>query len=83
MTVLTFGTNLSVRLSFKDSALYLSDRSGRGNNNFKMPKFRSMPIHTLTLATYLIDNPRSHITPVASFLRLTSLDELPQLFLII
>ena len=74
---------ISVRLSFRGPALYWSDRIGKGNNNFKIPKFRSMLIDTPTLATHLINNPHSYLSPIGGFLRLTSLDELPQLFSII
>ena len=74
---------ISVRLSSRGPALYWSDRIGKGNNNFKMPKFRTMLIDTPTLATHLIDNPHSYLSPIGGFLRLTSLDELPQLFSII
>ena len=74
---------ISVRVSSRGPALYWSDRIGKGNNNFKMPKFRTMLIDTPTLATHLIDNPHSYLSPIGSFLRLTSLDELPQLFSII
>ena len=68
---------ISVRLSSRGPALYWSDRIGKGNNNFKMPKFRTMLIDTPTLATHLIDNPHSYLSPIGGFLRLTSLDELP------
>jgi len=74
---------ISVRLSSRGPALYWSDRIGKGNNNFKMPKFRTMLIDTPTLATHLIDNPHSYLSPIGGSLRLTSLDELPQLFSII
>ena len=72
-----------VRLSSRGPALYWSDRIGKDNNNFKMPKFRTMLIDTPTLATHLIDNPHSYLSPIGGSLRLTSLDELPQLFSII
>ena len=69
-----------VRLSSKGSALYWSDRVGKNNKIFKMPKFRSMLIDTPTVATHLLDNPDSYLSPVGGFLRRSSLDELPQLF---
>jgi len=64
----------------KGSALYWSDRVGRGNIIFKMPKFRSMMIDTPVVATHELKNPESYLSPVGSFLRSSSLDELPQLF---
>ena len=64
----------------KGSALYYSDRIGRNNSIFKMPKFRTMLTGTPTLATHLLDNPDSYLSPIGSFLRRSSLDELPQLF---
>jgi len=70
----------SVRVSSKGPALYWSDRIGRNNEIFKMPKFRSMRIDTPALATHLLDNPNSYLSPIGGFLRYSSLDELPQLF---
>jgi O-antigen biosynthesis protein WbqP len=61
-------------------ALYWSDRVGRHNRIFKMPKFRSMRIDTPAVATHLLENPDQWLTPIGSFLRKTSLDELPQLW---
>jgi len=69
-----------VRITSKGPALYWSDRVGRNNNIFKMPKFRSMLIDTPSIATHLLDNPDSCLTPIGGFLRRLSLDELPQLF---
>jgi O-antigen biosynthesis protein WbqP len=69
-----------VRLTSKGSALYWSDRVGKNNEIFKMPKFRSMLIDTPAVATHLLDNPDSYLSPIGGFLRRTSLDELPQLF---
>ena len=69
-----------VRITSKGPALYWSDRVGRNNNIFKMPKFRSMLIDTPSIATHLLDNPDSCLTPIGGFLRRSSLDELPQLF---
>lgn len=59
--------------------LYWSDRVGRDSKIFKMPKFRSMRVDTPQLATHLLSDPATFITPIGSFLRKTSLDELPQL----
>jgi len=72
--------SIAVRFSSKGPALYWSDRVGKNNKIFKMPKFRSMLIDTPAVATHLLDNPDSHLLPIGGFLRSTSLDELPQLF---
>jgi len=69
-----------VRVTSDGLAFYWSDRIGKNNVIFKMPKFRSMLIDTPTVATHLLDNPDSRLSPVGGFLRRTSLDELPQLF---
>ena len=74
---------LAVRLTSKGPALYWSDRVGRYNTIFKMPKFRSMRVGTPAVATHLLGNPAAHLTPIGSFLRKSSLDELPQLWSIL
>ena len=72
-----------VRLTSPGPVLYWSDRVGRHNKIFKMPKFRSMRVGTPAVATHLLANPDAYLTPVGSFLRKSSLDELPQLWSII
>ena len=74
---------LAVRYSSPGPALYWSDRVGRNNQIFKMPKFRSMRIDTPAVATHLLDNPSQWLSPIGSFLRKSSLDELPQLWSIL
>lgn len=74
---------LLVRMSSKGPALYWSDRVGRNNVIFKMPKFRSMRVGTPAVATHLLVDPKVHLTPIGSFLRKSSLDELPQLWSIL
>ena len=74
---------IAVRLTSKGPALYWSDRVGRNNVIFKMPKFRSMRVGTPAVATHLLTDDRSHLTPIGSFLRKSSLDELPQLWSIL
>ncbi len=74
---------IAVRLTSKGPALYWSDRVGRNNIIFKMPKFRSMRVGAPAVATHLLADARSHLTPVGSFLRKSSLDELPQLWSIL
>lgn len=71
---------LAVRLTSPGPVLYWSDRVGRQNRIFKMPKFRSMRIDTPAVATHLLPNPDQWLTPIGSFLRKSSLDELPQLW---
>jgi O-antigen biosynthesis protein WbqP len=74
---------MAVRLTSKGPALYWSDRVGRNNVIFRMPKFRSMRVGTPEVATHLLEDARSHLTPIGSFLRKSSLDELPQLWSIL
>lgn len=69
-----------VRLSSKGPALHWSERVSKNNKIFNMPKFRSMLTDTPSVATHLLDNPNSYLTPIGGFLRRNSLDELPQLF---
>lgn len=72
-----------VRLTSTGPALYWSDRIGRHNCIFRMPKFRSMRIGTPAVATHLLKDPKAYLTPIGSFLRKSSLDELPQLWSIL
>ena len=74
---------VAVRLTSPGPVLYWSDRVGRGNLIFRMPKFRSMRVDTPAVATHLLQDPDRWLTPVGSFLRKSSLDELPQLWSII
>ena len=71
---------IAVRLSSKGPTLYWSDRVGKNNKIFKMPKFRSMLTDTPVVATHILDNPDAYLSPIGGFLRRSSLDELPQLF---
>jgi O-antigen biosynthesis protein WbqP len=70
---------LLVRLTSSGPALYWSDRIGRDNAIFRMPKFRSMYAGTPAVATHLLGDAKARITPLGKVLRKTSLDELPQL----
>ncbi len=74
---------LLVTVSSRGPLIYWSDRVGQNNQIFKMPKFRSMRIDTPAVATHLLSNPDSCLTPIGSFLRRSSLDELPQLWSIL
>lgn len=74
---------VAVRVTSKGPILFWSDRVGRNNVVFRMPKFRSMYIGTPSVATHLLVNPQGHFTPIGSFLRRSSLDELPQLWSIL
>jgi len=72
-----------IKLTSKGPALYWSDRIGRDNITFRMPKFRTMRMGTPAVATHLLSDAERYLTPVGSVLRKTSLDELPQLFSVI
>lgn len=74
---------LAVRATSQGPALYWSQRVGRNNRLFSMPKFRTMRIDTPVVATHLLGDAARHLTPIGSFLRKTSLDELPQLWCIL
>jgi O-antigen biosynthesis protein WbqP len=69
-----------IRLTSKGPTIYWSDRIGKGNTVFKMPKFRTMRQGTPTTATHLLNNPERYVTPIGGILRKLSLDELPQLY---
>lgn len=74
---------IAVRVTSTGPILYWSDRVGKRNRIFKMPKFRSMRVDTPPVATHLLADPALYLTPIGSFLRKSSLDELPQLWSII
>ena len=71
---------IAIFLSSKGPVIYWSNRVGKNNKIFKMPKFRSMLIDTHAVATHLLDDPHSYLSPIGGFLRRTSMDEFPQLF---
>lgn len=74
---------LLIKLSSPGPVLYWSDRVGRHNKIFKMPKFRTMRVDTPAVATHLLTTPEAYLTPTGAFLRKTSFDELPQLWSIL
>ena len=71
---------VAVRVTSAGPVLYWSERVGRDNRPFMMPKFRSMRVGTPALASHLLDHPERWLTSIGPFLRKTSLDELPQLW---
>ena len=71
---------LIIFLSFDGPILHFSKRVGRFNENFMMPKFRTMKLASPDIATHLLENPEKFVTPIGSILRRYNLDELPQLF---
>lgn len=74
---------LLVRLTSPGPALYWSNRVGRYNQLFSMPKLRTMRVDTPVVATHLLTDPAQFLTPVGGFLRKSSLDEIPQLWCIL
>ncbi|MBX3486707.1 MAG: sugar transferase [Candidatus Paracaedibacteraceae bacterium] len=74
---------LAIKWSSSGSVLYWSQRIGRYGQPFWMPKFRSMRVDTPQVATHLLKNPQHFLTPIGSFIRRTSLDELPQIWSIL
>ncbi|TDY33985.1 sugar transferase [Janthinobacterium sp. 75] len=78
-----FIVTILVKLTSPGPAIYWSDRIGVRNKIFRMPKFRTMRTDTPAVATHLLNNPGQFLTPIGSFLRKSSLDELPQLWSIL
>ena len=74
---------LIIKLESSGPALFWSERIGKNNKSFMMPKFRTMHIGTVAMATHLLENPESHLTRIGNLLRRTSIDELPQLLSIL
>ena len=74
---------IAVRFTSTGPILYWSDRVGRDNAIFRMPKFRSMRVETPAVATHLMSDAETFLTPIGGLLRRYSLDELPQLFSIL
>ncbi|QCB46353.1 sugar transferase [Hydrogenophaga sp. PAMC20947] len=74
---------LAIRLTSPGPAIYWSDRVGKDNRIFHMPKFRSMRVDTPAVATHLLSDPGAHLTVMGSFIRKSSIDELPQLWSIL
>lgn len=74
---------LAIKVTSRGPILYWSDRIGRENQIFRMPKFRTMRVDTPAVATHLLGNPDRFLTPIGGFLRKTSLDELPQIWSIL
>ena len=67
-----------IKLTSRGPAIYWSERVGKDNKNFNMPKFRTMRKDSPVIATHLMQNVENYLTSFGSFLRTTSLDELPQ-----
>ncbi len=80
---LILASAVAVGLTSPGPVFYWSDRVGRNNSMFKMPKFRTMRVDTPAVATHLLKDPERYLTPIGGFLRRTSLDELPQLWSIL
>jgi len=74
---------IAVRVTSPGPIFYWSDRVGKKNVIFRMPKFRSMYVDTPEVATHLLSDPGAHLTPIGGYLRRSSLDELPQLYSIL
>jgi O-antigen biosynthesis protein WbqP len=80
ISLITVIIGIIIKISSRGPVLYWSDRIGKNNMIFKMPKLRSMLVGTPSVATHLLDNPNAYLSPIGGFLRRSSLDELPQLF---
>lgn len=83
LSPIMLATAIAVKATSKGPAIYWSDRVGRDNELFRMPKFRSMRTETPAVATHLLTDTTVWLTPIGGFLRKSSLDELPQLWSIV
>ena len=80
---LLFALALLINATSRGPAIYWSNRVGKNNRIFRMPKFRTMRIDTPQVPTHLLMDPAVYLPPIGSVLRRSSLDELPQLFSIL
>ena len=71
---------VAIKATSRGPVLFWSERIGQDNEPFQMPKFRTMQVATPLVATHLLRNPKSYLTPIGGFLRRSSLDEIPQLW---
>ncbi len=78
-----FLISILIKLTSNGPVLYWSDRIGQNNVFFRMPKFRTMHLNSPVVATHLLESPSEYLIPIGSFLRKTSLDEIPQLWSIL
>ena len=78
-----FFISILVKITSRGTIFYWSNRIGKENVIFKMPKFRTMQVGTPEVATHLLSNSTQYLTPIGLFLRKSSLDELPQLWSIL
>lgn len=83
ITPIILFVSVLVKLTSRGPILYWSNRIGKDHSIFKMPKFRTMRVGTPSVATHLLVDSGQYLTPVGSFLRKSSLDELPQLWSIL
>lgn len=81
--IVMFMIAVAIKLTSPGPVIYWSDRVGRNNVIFRMPKFRTMNIDTPNVATHLLENPDEYVTSMGKLLRATSLDELPQVWSIL
>jgi O-antigen biosynthesis protein WbqP len=73
----------SILFSSKGGVFHISHRVGKNGVIFRMPKFRTMKLDTPKVATHLLADPENYMVPFGSFLRKTSMDELPQIWSIL
>lgn len=69
-----------IKFTSKGPVIHWSKRIGKNNQIFLMPKFRTMRTETPQMATHLLKDGQNYLTPLGSFLRKSSLDEIPQLW---
>lgn len=79
LSILILVIAILIKLTSKGPVIFWTDRVGVNNSIFKMAKFRTMRLNTPQVATHLMKNPESYLTPIGAFLRKYSLDEVPQL----
>lgn len=75
------GIAIAIKLDSPGPVLFKQKRFGKDKTYFKIWKFRTMRVDTpKDMPTHLLKNPEKYITHIGSFMRLHSIDELPQLY---